>query len=223
MKNRIISIISSMVFFAVALASSVYAHDGDVFAGKYINNDQKNLKLRITRSAQTSIMNSNVYNSATAWNYISSNVNVTVIMEVPGMPTISGCMYVYGNYNASLSDQVYGLFVPFDSEGNDISGKGENGANKDWKYIKIIINTTTPAFEKHANPTLAARANFLHEVGHALKLSHPQDNVNLSGHEEYDGRPYSVMNQGLLNIYRPWLATWVTSHDKSCLQAKWGA
>lgn len=219
--KKIISILTLTAFFAVVFTSSVYAHDGDVFGGKYLYDKQKNLRLRITQSAQTSIMNSGVYNSATAWNDISSNVNVSVIMEVPGMPTIADCMYVYGNNDEKLGMFTYGLTIPFDSNGREL---GNSGADIDWKYVKIIINTTTKMFENHSSPTLAARMNFLHEVGHALKLSHPKANAALSGHEiEYNGLPYSIMNQGLPNNDSPWLATWVASHDKSCLKAKWGA
>lgn len=225
MKKRIISFLTAIAVAINFAGSIVYAHTGDIWNGKYIYNSQKDLKLRITKSAQTSLMTEEVYKSALAWNNISSNVNVSVIMETTGMPSTSGCMYVYGNIvdGEILNENTYGKMIPYDSNGNRFKGDDE-GVNMDWNYVKIIINTTTATgkFEETSNPTEAAKANFIHEVGHALKLSHPEWDINLSGHTHL-GYPYSVMNKGLPSKKREHMSYTVALHDKQCLTAKWGA
>ena len=52
MKKRIVSFLVC-AFFAVFAATSVYAHAGDVFKGKYTTDIQKNMVIRVTQSAQT--------------------------------------------------------------------------------------------------------------------------------------------------------------------------
>lgn len=215
MKKRIVSFLVC-AFFAVFAATSVYAHTGDVLGGTYLYNSQKDLQLRITQSAQTSLMNSTVYNSALAWNNISSNVHVSVIMETPGMPTIAGTMNVYGSND--LADGVLGRTVPYNSSGSEVS------ANSNWSYVVILINTTTSFYNtlNSSSATNAAKMNFIHEVGHALKLSHPEKNTSYSGHNK-GGLPYAVMNQGYPSASYPAVSSTVEDHDKSCLKAKWGA
>lgn len=84
----------------------------------------------------------------------------------------------------------------------------------------ILMNKSDGVFSGANNPTAAAKKTFTHEVGHALKLAHPAKNSSLSEHTYYGGIPYAVMNQGFpVNA----VATTVSSHDKSCLIAKWGA
>ena len=66
----------------------------------------------------------------------------------------------------------------------------------------------------------AAKKVFTHEVGHALKLSHPIQNPTLQGHVYGPGVPSAVMNQGLPNNY--YIQVVPSNHDYNNLKAKWG-
>lgn len=70
--------------------------------------------------------------------------------------------------------------------------------------------------------TANARKTFLHEVGHALKLKHPEINANLSAHTVSNGRPYAIMNQGYVRSSSDAVAPDIAFHDKVCLKTKWG-
>lgn len=117
---------------AVLMTTVVYAHNEDVNKGCYTNNQQRDLKFRITKSAQTSLMNKEVYESALNWNGISSNVHVSVIMESPGMPTISDTMYVYGSAGENVDDphalglRDYGITNYYDSSHNMLENYNTN-------------------------------------------------------------------------------------------------
>lgn len=206
----------------------VWTHNGDKFTGSYSLDRQKNLKFKISKSAQTALMNSEVYNSAKIWNNISSNVHITIIMETPGMPSIADCMGVYDGKGGTsyepdvLEDSNLGLTQYYDAKGNPL----DNNSNK-IAFVKILINTNTPRYDQYFKDNddkkrIAASMNFIHEVGHALMLAHPTQNSLLSDHT-INGRPYAVMNKGLPNIGTlPQVSPVPTYHDKNCLIGKWG-
>ncbi|MCM1334164.1 MAG: hypothetical protein NC084_00815, partial [Bacteroides sp.] len=199
------------LFFKQDLAQvSSYAHVGDYSNGTYTGTTTpKNLKFRIETSAQTELLSSDVYNAVSAWNGISSNVgSIGIAMAVPGMPTTGFCLVIGREY----SDGILGQTVSRDSNGNIVS------ADSDWNSVSIYMNTSSTIFSGADNPTTAAKKTFIHEVGHALKLSHPINDARLSGHI-YSGLPKAVMNQGLPNDY---VSSTVASHDKENLKAKWG-
>ncbi len=93
--------------------------------------------------------------------------------------------------------------------------------------IKILINTNTSLYDSYYDSLSvkrqAASMNFIHEVGHALMLSHPKQDARLSGHTKNVGKPYAVMNEGLpfLSV-KPEVSPTPTSHDTDCLKGKWG-
>ena len=230
MKKRVISILSCVIAAALTMSPAAYAHNGDVFPGSYTLNQQKNLKLRISTSAQTSLMNKEVYESALKWNNISSNVHVTVIIETPGMPSIADAMGVYdgrgGNLNEPdiFEDNELGLTQFFDSNGNRITKHTESDKKS---YVKILINTKSSLYDSYYNSfsikKQAASMNFIHEVGHALMLAHPIQDARLSGHTVNVGKPYAVMNKGLPNLSGlPEVSPTPSSHDTDCLKGKWG-
>lgn len=187
-------------------------HNGDYFNGIYKGSTAPyNIKFVIDPSAQTSLLNSSVYQSAWAWNNISSEVGgIGIAMYTPGMPTY-GFFPVYGK---TYIDGTLGETVPLDSSGKAVS------ANSNWNSIKIYMNTASSAFSDSTN---AAKKTFIHEVGHALKLSHPAKSGSLSGHDKGENKnlPLAVMNQGFPNGDE--VSSTVTSHDRENLKAKWGA
>lgn len=157
------------------------------------------------------------------WNHISSKVNVSIAYNSPGMPSLSGEMHVLGMYFSDERD--FGGTLFYDKNGNLMDSELDSNANLDWSVIRIYMNTNEKAFKNSScrDATEAARKTFIHEVGHALKLSHPKLNSNLTGHTYYGGRPQAVMNQDYPGAYNYAVSPTVTEHDKSCLIAKWGA
>ncbi|MBD5114249.1 MAG: hypothetical protein HDT46_03475 [Ruminococcaceae bacterium] len=220
MKKRVVSFLVC-AFFAVFAAGSVYAHSGDVFKGKYLTDIQKSMKIRVTQSAQTSFFNSYVYNGALDWNDISSNVRVSVIMEMPGMPSITDSVNVYddeGDFKNSKMGEAY----HFNRNGVAV------GSNDDWSYSTIKMNTDSTAYDElpASQRKDGARMCFIHEVGHVLKLAHPDDGGSAIGHNYANLLPYAVMNTGLPvkreNGKYDQVAWTVADHDKLCLWEKWG-
>ena len=199
---------------------TVSAHNRDYFGGTYKGSTAPyNIKFVIDPSAQTSLLNSSVYQSAWAWNNISSEVGgIGIAMYTPGMPTY-GFFPVYGDPNLG---STLGRTVPLDSSGNPVSADPA-GANSNWYSVRIYMNTSSSAFSGASNATVAAKMTFIHEVGHALKLAHPAKNKSLSGHNKGENKnlPLAVMNQGFPNGDE--VSSTVADHDKENLKAKWGA
>lgn len=221
MKKRVVSFLVC-AFFAVFAAGSVYAHSGDVFKGKYLTDIQKNMKIRVTQSAQTSFFNSYVYNGALDWNDISSNVRVSVIMEMPGMPSITDSINVYGD-DGEFGDYYMGKVRIYDKNGVETDDD-----DSDLLYSKIIMNTDSIAYNElpASQRSDGARMCFIHEVGHVLRLAHPDDGGSAIGHHYANLLPYAVMNTGL-PVNRSdgkydQVAWSVADHDKLCLRGKWG-
>ena len=226
MKKRVVSFLVC-AFFAVFAAGSVYAHSGDVFKGKYLTDIQKSMKIRVTQSAQTSFFNSYVYNGALDWNDISGNVRVSVIMEMPGMPSITDSVNVYSDEGV-FDEGLMGKNYHYDRNGKEV------GSDDDWSYSTIKMNTDSTAYNKlpASRRSDGARMCFIHEVGHALKLAHPFDGGTAFDHDYANLLPYAVMNTGLPVIFGftdtedlkkyEQVAWTVTDHDKLCLKGKWG-
>ncbi len=188
---------------------TAHAHTGEYHAGGYYDDKQANLKFLIMDSALTSILTMDVYNSATSWNGISDNVYVvSVVKHVYGMPT-SGFNCVYGQ---AYTDGTLGTTTFYGVNGNAVS------ANATWNSVMITMNSDAFVFALAPNATNAAKKTFTHEVGHALKLKHPE-NGSFSGHTQL-GYPYAVMNQGLYGT-ESYLSMVPSIHDKSNLIDKW--
>ncbi len=217
LKKRAIPMLAG-VLTAVMLTSTASAHPGDYYAGKYIGKNGAEILLRIEPSAQTSLLDwAGVYQYGYDWNNISSNVEVSLVYASANTPTIYGAMSVCG-YNPT-DDRDLGGTLAYDSNGNLT---GDFTVN--WSKVTIYMNTSREAyFNEHCrSPQEAAKKTFLHEVGHALKLSHPFISNGLGGHTN-NGRPAAVMNQGYPGLYNNAVSPTITAHDISCLKAKWGA
>lgn len=162
-----------------------------------------------------------VYSHGTDWNGINDNVNVTVMNYAPGMPTISGQMLVMGE---KMNPNVLWKTIPYDSNGNILyDGSMNIRVNDDWDFVRITLNTDTTFYDKISNKIPTARMTFIHEVGHALKLSHPAQSHwynPINGHT-LDGYPFAIMNQGYPSSEYRWVAAMITQHDIDCLNNKW--
>ncbi len=73
--------------------------------------------------------------------------------------------------------------------------------------------------QQNQKKIIVAKKTFTHEVGHALKLSHPIRNSNLANHI-YSGLPRSIMNQGYPNSTN--VSSTIVIHDVGNIVSKWG-
>lgn len=203
------------------ISVSASAHSGDVFEGTYIGKTKADFVLRINSSAQNDIFTySNVYKYGCDWNKYSSNVQLGVTMAGPSVPTISNQVNVDGSTELPEMGKNFAaaLTTPYDSNGKPC------GANENWSICSIDINVSDTALDYYSsceNGIAAARKVFVHEVGHVLKLSHPEKNSYPLGHY-YSGYPNAIMNQGFPGS-KDYISGTITNHDKLCLIEKWGA
>ena len=195
----------------LVFSMTAYAHSDCVFSGVYNNNytNQSNLKLLVYPSALTSTITSSHYNSATCWNNISSNVSVSISYYHTGMPT-SGFFTVEGVSIQNGGSIVYGQLIPYDINGNIVS------SNSNWSYIRIQMNVSAPY---NSGSSYTPGTTFIHEVGHALKLSHPYYCYNSSLLYHNPNLPASVMNQSASS---PYLTYYPSMHDRYEIKYKWG-
>lgn len=210
---------------AVTVTSTASAHPYDYWQGLYLSKNDANIELYVLYTAQTELLTKeNVYDYATNWNNISSNVSVSVEYQNTILPNSNGKWIVAGR---EFNNTNLGRMNPYDASGNLMDTTP--GVNSDWSYVRIDINVDAEAFVDLKNGLITpsklisnARKTFLHEVGHALKLSHPKQNSTLSGHTVSNGRPYAIMNQGYVRSSSDAVAPDIAYHDKICLKTKWG-
>ncbi len=215
--NRKTVCVYCIILLILATTVDVYAHNGDIYNGGYTSSapcNQTNLRFYIESSAQNSLLNSSVYNAGLSWNGISSHVSVSVAYYAPGLSSTG----FYSVIGASVGTGVRGETIPYNSSGN------ETNFDSNWQRVVIKMNTNTAAYNGSAsgyNATDQAKKTFIHEVGHALKLKHPIMQFGLDGHNYPNGRPWAVMNEGLIN--GSYIPAVISQHDRSNLIAKWGA
>lgn len=213
--KKVIASVIAAAFCCSMIAGTASAHNEDYWNGNYIGQDNGvRLYLRLDSSAITSILTYNdVYQYGTNWHRISSKVSVAVINYAPGMPTIADQTLVCGK---KYEDDTLGQTKRYTKSGY------EAHANSDWAYVTIYMNNDPYVYEGTNNKTKAAKKVFLHEVGHALKLSHPRKLSYYEGHIYGPGVPYAIMNQGLPVKVGEWVSYEIAQHDKDNLIAKWG-
>lgn len=117
-------------------------------------------------------------------------------------------------------DGALGYTKVYDSSGKPISSDWE--LDEDWSYVQIQMNIDESAFIGASDPYRAAKKTFIHEIGHALKLKHPEYNSTLELHNWGGGYPLSVMNQGFPGAKGGATYETVRYHDEINLKAKWG-
>lgn len=222
LKKRIAPMLAGLLAAVVAVTSTASAHIYDFWVGKYIGMSGAKITLKIMNSAQTGFLTKDtVYKYATNWNGISSNVKISVVYETPGMSTTPGQMSVVG---VELKKEILGCTIPYDANGKPLDDS--IGLRSDWAYVQIGMNTNPFAFSggvilDPVKTIINARKTFIHEVGHALKLSHPEPYAG--GHDKIGGLPYAIMNQGFAYPSSDTVAADITPHDKGCLIQKWGS
>lgn len=209
------------VFTALITATTSYAHENVYYDGGYVHYSSSNIILRIAPSAYAdTLLSENDFYLAYDWNNVSSKVKLNLLYEAPGMPTSVSMISVVGEI---LPDGYVGVTRSYGVDGSRL--KGDQGLNADWATVIIVMTRDTSqyddVFSSHLRKT-AARATFVHEVGHALKLNHTlwyrENNVD----HYIDGYPKAVMHKSVRED-QPALAYTVVKHDKDCLIEKWGA
>ncbi|MBQ7131127.1 MAG: hypothetical protein IJO29_01010 [Oscillospiraceae bacterium] len=211
--KRILSVIISLSVAVSALTFNTSAHTGDYFSGTYLSTspcNQSSLGFVVYSSAQTTLLNYNdVYSKAFAWDGITDNVNIRIAMYSSGMPTST----FYGVIGKDLGTETLGRITAYSSSGATVS------IDSYWHSVSITMNTSD-VFNNSSYPTQSAAKTFMHEVGHALKLAHPEQDSSLTGHTYEDGRPLAIMNQGF--VEETYVPTTIATHDRQNLIAKWG-
>ncbi|MDE7229549.1 MAG: hypothetical protein K2N56_03635 [Oscillospiraceae bacterium] len=212
-KKAIASVIAA-VFCLTMITGTASAHPTEINAGKFTNSSKLDILIRIHPTAITSslLTYNDVYKYGTDWNGISSNVKINIREDTTGMPTIASEGLVCGE---DLGEGYFGKTSYYRANGTQVYGF------MDYDYVIISINSDPNAFDGARDKKEAARKTYLHEIGHALKLTHPIT-LNYDDHI-YNGLPYAVMNQKKPIVDGEWISPTITPHDKQCLIEKWGA
>jgi len=193
----------------------------DVFDGGYVGVTKPiTINLSVESSATIGRLTmADVYNHATAWNGIIHNITVNVFEAsiTPNPPP------------ADITIPVRGVNIPPDPDGLlflgearpiingvngnlPIAGPNEIQVHANWNGAVIVINTNSNFIGSNSGFTTEdLRMNFLHEVGHALKLAHPA---------YFDRTVVSIMNTGVPSQNANVAAT-PTQHDMQTLKSKW--
>lgn len=138
------------------------------------------------------------------WRGISNNVTLNRTLSTNGFPdlyNISGA-----RREGASGGRLLGQAVPHSSAGSQV------GVNTNWEYVVITLYHNN--YEDLGMNTNQRIATAVHEVGHSLKLAHPESQVG-SQREPLDGRS-SIMVQGIKN------ATYPQGYDEVELRRKWG-
>lgn len=228
MKKRVTALFTAAV--VACTSTTAYAHDEDVTWSTYRGRSSAEFVLRIESSARNDkvLTYSNVYQYGTDWNGISRNVKLSVVTVGGGTPTILNQLCVYGkDKGGAITSNSDGYRVIF--KAGETVFYDENSKVVDiytnCVYSEIEMNTNAEIMEFYENHLDYAKPifskAFRHEVGHALKLTHPLQNSNLHT-DKYGGYPEAVMNQGDPGSEK-YISSTITEHDKACLKKRWGA
>lgn len=142
-----------------------------------------------------------VYSCATAWNGIDSNI---FIRHYPSTYTGS---YASADFTVRVRGvnsygKRFGRLVPT-----------PNNVNQNWTSAVIEISTESSSTNNSSYTHTDRQMNFLHELGHALKLAHPHES-------DSSWHPLSIMNQGLPST-RDYIPGRPSGYDKYNLSRKW--
>ncbi len=186
-----------------SLVSKTYS---DYYSGGYSGGSAPYvINVIIDSSAITTYLTNDVYSCVTAWNNIDSNISINYY-PATYTGTYASADFTVTVKGENLRDLTLGRMIPTPSN-----------INGNWTSAIIKINTFTGSGGiNNANAILYDKQmNFLHEMGHALKLKHPEDN-------NAGWFPLSIMNQGLPSIANYYYITCRPSgYDKYNLSRKW--
>ena len=219
--KKIVSFLTTIVVLVVSVPITANAvsggHSQCIMSGSWWWNGQSDLKLYVSSSALITEFSQADYGCVNQWNYISNNVNVSVLFPAPQASLYDkSVVYGYTEYSSNLG----GLTTYYDING----GKIAPGV---VYRVSISLNFGSLLFS--SSPTQSCKKTFLHEVGHALLLEHPAENTLYSDHiysgpcgnnTYMHGIPKSVMNQGYPNS--TYISPNVVTHDIHQIQQKWG-
>jgi len=164
------------------------------------------------------------------WNGISNNANVEVFRTTMFIdnanPNWSGrndtfSVIVRGvdpDHNPEIR-RIVGLVSP---NGNGIRDQLSFELNTHWIWGTIYLSTGPEGMG--SSDFLDRQALFVHEVGHVLKLAHPNEgNANLPSQlpRHSDWRPVSIMNRGLPSSSNPNSFGGITGYDRFNLRSAW--
>ena len=161
-----------------------------------------------------------IFNCATMWNITGTKLKIRVYKyDAANILAADLTIKVAGK---DLQNKLLGRVCPIINgvDGNKpIEGASRAQLDSTWIGAQIQINTNgtySNTTNKSSVSLEAKQMNFLHELGHCLKLSHPHADT---GNEDY--KPLAIMCQGLPSTTnntpcRP------TGHDKNNLTEKWG-
>ena len=155
----------------------------------------------VESSAVTGYLTQSVYSCATAWNGIDSNI---FIRHYPSTYTGS---YASADFTVRVRGvnsygKRFGRLVPT-----------PNNVNQNWTSAVIEISTESSSTNNSSYTLTDRQMNFLHELGHALKLAHPHES-------DSSWHPLSIMNQGLPST-RDYIPGRPSGYDKYNLSRKW--
>lgn len=227
LKKRLTALFTAAV--VACTSTTAYAHNEDLSWSTYRGRSSAEFVLRIEPSARNEVLTTSaVYNHGTDWNGISSNVKLSVVSVGGGTPTILNQLCVYGKDKGgtiiSNSDADRVIFTAGETVFYDENGKVVDiYTNCVWSEIEMNTNAKIMKFfaerPDYAKPIFSKA--FRHEVGHALKLTHPLKNSDLHTNK-YGGYPEAIMNPGDPGG-EEYVSPTITEHDKACLRKRWGA
>lgn len=199
------------------------------------------VKIRIDSSILAhDLYKTNDFSSALWWNEITDKV----IIYGPNDSVPEGITPFYVTFatDASIDSFIFGVTVPNGmtySTYLSLSSAGQHSLlASDWNSVTIYLNGCTGSsnpFVIHIDSSSDRETQInkviCHEMGHALKLAHPnQSDISASIHSfanEHGSYPnqisvYAIMNQGLFNCTsRVLTAAIPQDHDYINLISKW--
>ena len=229
LKKRVIALFTAAAVACTSTTASASGHE--YWEGHYLNELQKDLCFVYLSSAVSEYFNKEIFDKIYYWNDVSSNVHVSVMSFAEYESSLNAqrnrpsvvtqTPYIIGKNTSELKG-AYGKTMLYDAKGKLRTSDEDVKANLnlDWSCVQIWLNTDSKVFASNPRPLDATQKVFLHEVGHALKLSHPVKDSSLEYHY-IDGYPFSVMNQGLPYDYDR-VCVMPTIHDRLNLIEKWG-
>ena len=195
------SLSSSPHFYYWSTCNQTYS---DHFENGYANGSEPYVvNVIIDPSAITQYLTSSVYSCATAWNNIDSNISVKLYFP-SHIGAYDPCDLTVSVIGKNTGNEYYGQLVP--TPGN---------LNGDWTSARIEISLDSPYINSSSALLCDQQMNFLHELGHALKLAHP--------HQDNDSwHPVSIMNQGRPSfVGTNYVPCRPSGYDKYNLSQKW--
>jgi len=206
------------------------------WGGKYYRNpssevvERADLLVSVSQSVLAGALSDwQIFEAGHSWNGISENVRVEVVAAGAGTwrpeegvePPAGDRFHVYvvmNNFFNTEDDMILGDFT---SDGYDPDNPDETAwLHENWRWGRIrlsdgVLHNGLFGDLSHHTTSLSDRQKvFIHEIGHALKLGHPNE-------REATWNPVAIMNMGYASR-RPNNSIRPTGYDRHNLIMKWG-